>query len=118
MFTFFAIFSFVSRVASARAHDANPTAPALRVDALCRGHIAFCALPAAETQATALGVLAVATTQHRTGCCEIKHDRGIISRVSHRDSLKAAAHHRQNKQYAISPPPDPPPSFLSWEFPE
>lgn len=91
MFTFFAIFSFVSGVASTRAHDANPTAPALRVDALRRGHIAFCALPAAETQATALGVLAVAATQHRTGCCEIKHGRGIISRVSHRDSLKAAA---------------------------
>jgi len=65
---FFTIFSFVSRVASARAHDADPTPPALRVNALRGGHVALGALPAAEAETAALGVLPVATTQHGTGC--------------------------------------------------
>lgn len=77
MFTFFTVLSFVSRVANTRAHDTNPTTPALRVDTLRIWYITLGALPATETEAAALGVLAVATTQHWTGCCEIKHDRGI-----------------------------------------
>lgn len=66
--SFFTVFSFVSRVASTRAHDTNPTTPALRVNTLGSRHITLGALPAAETEAAALGVLAVATTQHWTGC--------------------------------------------------
>lgn len=65
---FFTIFSFVPRVASARAHDANPTTPTLRVNALGSRHITLGALPATETQAAALGVLPIATTEHRTSC--------------------------------------------------
>lgn len=75
MFTFFTVLSFVSRVTSARAHDANPTTPTLRVNALGSRHVTLGALPAAEAQAAALGVLPVATTEHGTGCCEITHDR-------------------------------------------
>lgn len=83
MFTFLTVFSFVSRVTSARAHDANPTTPALRVNALGRRHVTLGALPATEAQAAALGVLPVATTEHRTGCCEMTQDRGISSHVLH-----------------------------------
>lgn len=83
MFTFFTIFSFVPRVASARAHDANPTTPTLRVNALGSRHITLGALPATETQAAALGVLPIATTEHRTSCCEITQDRTVNSHVCH-----------------------------------
>lgn len=75
MFTFFTVFSFVSRVASARAHDANPTTPTLRVNALGSRYITLGALPATEAQAAALGVLPVATTEHWTGRCEMTYDR-------------------------------------------
>lgn len=64
--------------------------PALRVNALRGGHVALGALPAAEAEAAALGVLPVATTQHRTGCCEIKHDRGINRHVLRRDPERKA----------------------------
>lgn len=66
--SFFTIFSFVSGVAGAGAHDADATAPTLWVNALRGGHVALGALPAAEAQAAALGVLPVAAAQHRTGC--------------------------------------------------
>ena len=116
MFTFFAVFSFVSGVASTRAHDTNPTTPALRVDTLRRGHVALGALPAAETEAAALGVLAVAATQHRTGCCEIEHDRGITSHVS--PKIRSQQQHVGRTSAMPFLPPNPPPPFLSREFAE
>jgi len=72
LFTFFTVFSFVPGVAGTRAHDANAPAPTLGIDALSCRHVALGALPAAVTQAASFGVLPVATTQHRAGCCEIK----------------------------------------------
>ena len=109
VFTFFAILSFVSRVAGARAHDANPTPPALRVNALRSGHIALGALPAAETEAAAFGVLSVAAAQHRTGCCEIKHDRRVNSHICGRGPERQAR--RWDKASARFPLSCP-----SWEF--
>ena len=77
MFTLFTIFSFVSGVAGAGAHDADATVPTLRVNALRSGHVALGALPATEAQAATLGVLPVAAAQHWTGCCKIDHDRAV-----------------------------------------
>lgn len=65
---FFTVFSFVSRVAGTRAHDANAPAPTLGIDALSCRHITLGALPAAVTQAAPFGVLPIATAQHWAGC--------------------------------------------------
>lgn len=77
LFTFFTVFSFISGVAGARAHDANATAPALGINALRCRHVALGALPAAVAEAASFGVLPVAAAQYRAGCCGIKHDRKI-----------------------------------------
>lgn len=65
--SFLAVLAFVPRVAGTGAHDADPAAPTLWVDALGGGHITLGALPATEAQAAALGVLSVSAAEHGTG---------------------------------------------------
>lgn len=65
--TFFAVLSFVARVADAGPHDAGPMAAARDVNALVGGHVTLGTLPAAVTHATTFEVLTVPTAQHWTG---------------------------------------------------
>lgn len=95
-FTFFTVFSFISRVAGARAHDANASAPALGINALCCRHVALRALPAAVAEAASLGVLPVAAAQDWAGCCGIKHDGKI------RIEFFSSTLHKQEHVWSLS----------------
>lgn len=97
VFTFLTVFSFVSRIAGTRAHDANPTTPTLRVNALGGRHITLCTFPTTVTETASFGILSVSTAQYWAGCCEIKHDRRLNA-ILFNQALEAKEH-LDNKLY-------------------
>lgn len=80
--TFFAVLSFVARIADTSSHNAGPMAAACDVNALVSGHVTLGALPTAVAHAATFKVLTVPTAQHRTGRCEKSRQHTCLNGLS------------------------------------
>lgn len=67
IFTFLTVVSLIASIADAGAHNAYAVSSTVDVNALVGWHITFSAFPPTVALAATTGVLAVTTTQHRTG---------------------------------------------------
>lgn len=65
--TFLTVFTLVTSIADACAHYADSMSPTVDINALVGWYVTLSTFPPAVTLATAAGVLAVTTAQHRAG---------------------------------------------------